>query len=256
MFNVIDELKKRGGYYECVKDADGKRLTPLVGYAGKGRDGKQKVGDVYCNCAVLEENDPQFFLRHLAYCLPGMGLGYSSMLNQEQHQFISGNVDVICAMPLGGLAFGLMIASAYAKKYVPPEKKMIQLASEAAEEKSELVWGRYKPKSGERILIVEDAINNISTGAKAAKLIREAGAIPVGLLGLLNRSYPLKTTFEYEHDGEKFFVPVMAIQENSFPQYEQTDPEVAEDLAKGNLVPKPKQEWKRLMDAVAQAGQK
>lgn len=52
--NPLAVLKALDGYYECPKDTAGKRLGPLVGYAGRDNLGRQYVGDIYANFAVAE----------------------------------------------------------------------------------------------------------------------------------------------------------------------------------------------------------
>ncbi len=53
--NPLTILKKLGGYYECPKNSSGKRLGPLVGYAGTYETGKQYVGDVYIDFAKADQ---------------------------------------------------------------------------------------------------------------------------------------------------------------------------------------------------------
>jgi hypothetical protein len=50
----LDLARMCGGYYECPKSPDGKRLGPLVGYAGRDELGRQYVGDIYVNFAQVE----------------------------------------------------------------------------------------------------------------------------------------------------------------------------------------------------------
>jgi hypothetical protein len=50
----LAKLREFGGYYECPKDKEGKRLGPLVGYAAEYEPGKHWVGDIYLNAASVE----------------------------------------------------------------------------------------------------------------------------------------------------------------------------------------------------------
>ncbi len=51
-------VERCGGYYKCPKDPSGKRLGPLVGYAGRDAQGRQFVGDEYFNFAKAERHSP------------------------------------------------------------------------------------------------------------------------------------------------------------------------------------------------------
>src|SRR5512141_2406771 len=52
---ILKILGQCGGYYECLKDEKGRRLTPLVGYAKRYDGVHQLVGDVYYNFAMAEQ---------------------------------------------------------------------------------------------------------------------------------------------------------------------------------------------------------
>ena len=47
----LEVLSSVRGYYKCPKDRSGKRLGPLVAYAGRDENNKQYVGDEYVNFA-------------------------------------------------------------------------------------------------------------------------------------------------------------------------------------------------------------
>ena len=84
-------LSHYGGYYECPKDSSGKRLGPLVGYAGK-YDGKQYVGDVYVNYAIAEH-------------FPFVNQAFASRLRQRlAENNVWHECDCICGAPMGGLS--------------------------------------------------------------------------------------------------------------------------------------------------------
>src|SRR3970040_2100331 len=93
---TLEALRLLGGYYECPKDPTGKRLGPLVGYAGKyeADDGskRQYVGDIYANFAKAEER-PRV---------------YQSWA--DRMKFDVPEVDVLLGMPMGGIAVAFALA--------------------------------------------------------------------------------------------------------------------------------------------------
>ncbi|MFH0830801.1 MAG: hypothetical protein V1895_01955 [Parcubacteria group bacterium] len=87
---------------------------------------------------------------------------------------------------------------------------------------------------------MEDVCNNFSTTTDAVQLIEKAGGRLVAVMCLLNRSR--EEYFGYRTRD----IPVLALEHKPMPQYRQDDPAVAEDIAAGNVVWKPKEEWQRL----------
>jgi orotate phosphoribosyltransferase len=230
----LEALRRLGGYYECPKQDSGKRLGPLVGYAGKydAGDGKmlQYVGDVYANFSAAEAR-PRF---------------YHAWADRMKFSFPEPRPDVVLGMPMGGIAVAFALADVMhgEVRFAFAEKKITAIATETLREQSQLVLARHELFPGERVVIAEDVTNNFSTTAEAVKLIYEAGALPVAIMSFLNRS--TLTVFE----GEGRTLPVISLISKPFPQYRQDDPAVADDIAKGNVVLKPKNEWPRLMKAM------
>ena len=67
---LLTILERRGGHYRNPLDDSGRRIGPFVGYAGRGSDGEQKVGDEYFDFAVVEETeDLSLFAETLAAML-------------------------------------------------------------------------------------------------------------------------------------------------------------------------------------------
>lgn len=233
-------LKACGAYYCCPKDAFGKRLGPLVGYAGTYESDKHWVGDAYVNFAQVERyprNILQFFVRGLSDALDERGIE---------------GVNVICGAFMGGIAVATCLAYEWDYACIYPEKKVIALATAGGREQSEMVFGRHEVEAGERVLIVDDVLNNFSTTAQLVSLIREQGGIIIGIAGILNRSPIVDTEFVLP-DGT--VLPVVSFIHRQIPEYRQDDPAVVEDVARGNVVwkPKPRKEWARLMAAVEAA---
>jgi adenine/guanine phosphoribosyltransferase-like PRPP-binding protein len=225
-------LQELGGFYQCPTNAAGQRLGPLVGYAGKDGQGRQFVGDIYANFAKAEEWPK--VLQHFATLL-----GFRCPVFSE--------VDVFCGAPMGGLAFATVLSLVYGHRYTFMEKKIAAVASETSREKSNLELSRHEILSGERVIIVEDVTNNFSTTGIMCQLINQAGGIPIAIVSMLNRSNPTLTEFSFVSAS----IPVVSLVTQPIAQYQQDDPAVAADIQAGNVVWKPKNDWGRLMAAMA-----
>ena len=233
----LKTLHACGGYYACPKDGDGKRMGPLVGYAGTyvAQDGakKQWVGDVYANFAKAEEYP--FVLKKFAEQTP-----LEELLN---------HIDVFCGAPLGGYDFTKMLGLVYDRRAIKAEKKVIALATENSREESKLVFGRHEIKPGDDVAIVEDVCNNFSTTDKLISLIEKSGGKVTVIVCLLNRS--LTVDYDYLPAGRSSgVIPVCSLVRLPIPEFKQDDPAVEEDIKNGNVAWKPKDEWGRLMAAM------
>ena len=89
--------------------------------------------------------------------------------------------------------------------------------------------------------IVEDVCNNFTTTDQLIDLIEEAGGRTTAIVCLLNRS--VNGWYISKHN---MAVPVANLVRMPIPEYKQDDPAVADDIASGNIVWKPKDEWDRL----------
>ena len=224
------------GFYECPRNNAGKRSGPLVGYAGKSKkNGRQLVGDVYVNFAKVEEH-------------PHIVRSFSDRLRLKMGDRFD-DIDVFCGLPIGGLALGYQMALETGKGYIFPEKVVTQAKTETAREESELVFSRHAPRPKQKVVIVEDVANNFSTTEKSLLLIEEHGAIPVGMVCFLNRSPFVEDVYHRPSGGE---LPVIALVRKAIPEYDDDDPEVAEDIARGNIVRKPKNDWEPLRTLMQQ----
>lgn len=233
-------LARCGGYYSCRKDSMGRRLSPLVGYAGKynsgpGGEKKQWVGDVYANFAKLEEHGPM--LRHVAREL----LDKTESIDASLFDATG-----FCGAPMGGLALAATLATQSQKQYIFPEKKITALATADSREESLLVFDRHEPQEYGRYIIVEDVCNNFSTTADLVALIEKFGACVVAVMCFLNRSLEHDNEFQ---PRERLVLPIIACKRKKIMQYRQDDPFVKDDVEAGNVCwkPKKKDEWVRLM---------
>lgn len=232
----LELLRRCGGYYECPRDANGKRLGPLAGYAGKYDDGsgnkKQFVGDVYANFAKAERHAP--VLQHFA-----------EDLECRDELFVSDFTGFIGA-PEGGKALAVTLALLTRSQYIFPEKKVVKAATETSREESVMVFDRHEPAGGTTWWLVEDVVNNVSTPRELAELMKKYGARFAGILCFLNRSaYDEVYTLP---DGQE--LPIISVVRKEIAQYRQDDPAVADDIANNNVVWKPKNDWHRFEEAM------
>lgn len=212
-----------GGYYECPKDEDGNRLGPLVGYAGRDRQGRQFVGDVYYNFARIEEHPGS--LKQYAYQAANRLRIYDLLCNY------------VVGMPMGGLAFGLTLASELRARYVFPDFKETEAEGRKTKE---FFWGRHEIAPNSEVIIAEDVCNNFSSTQQVIDLITSSGGEVLAIACEMNRS---KSEFYQK-------IPVFSALHLPTIQYHQDDPEVAQNIARGNIIWKPKDEWNKLMLAI------
>ena len=227
--NPLKLLQALGGYYECPRDESGQRLGPLVGYAGKDETGKQFVGDIYANFAVMEQY-PYMFQR------------YAFEFFHEKFGEYEIAPDVFCGAPMGGLALAEALAIASGNRYAYPEKEYLSLATENTRAKTKMVFDRHRIHPGEKVAIVEDVTNNFTTTDDLIKLIEGNGARVVAIVCMLNRSLINDSIF----NG----IPIISRIRRKIDQYSQSDPGIAEEIARVGIVPKPKDEWHRIEAAM------
>jgi adenine/guanine phosphoribosyltransferase-like PRPP-binding protein len=238
----LETLRRCGGYYACPRDANNRRLGPLVGYAGKydGPLGKmQFVGDVYANFAKAEVYP--YVLRFFA----------QSLFNRVENVVGFANDDVLCGAPIGGYSLADALGSVMDIETIKAEKKVTALATADSREKSELVFARHSVEPGKDYIIVEDVCNNFSTTKELIQLIEKHGGRVVAITCFLNRSPSVDNVFSFLIDGvESGKIPVISIVRKVIAEYRQDDPAVVADIAVGNVAWKPKDEWFRLMKAM------
>ena len=223
----LKTLRRCDGYYGCPRNPEGKRLGPLVGYAGKYDDEHHWVGDVYYNFARAER------FHHVA---DAFARDLAAKIREQQIK-----LDCILAAPMGGIVLGAALARQLDIEFVFAEKKVTAAATAGSREESVLVLDRHEITPGWSVGLFEDVCNNFSTTGKAEKLVADAGAKFVAITCILNRSSEVSWAT----------VPVMSLLHIPTLQYHQDDPEVAADIAAGNVVWKPKNNWRQLKAAMA-----
>ncbi|MEN9557809.1 MAG: hypothetical protein RL141_178 [Candidatus Parcubacteria bacterium] len=225
------ELGKRcDAVYLCPK-VGSERKGPLVVYAGKDGRGRNWVGDLYFNFAQIE--------CHLEVVRAYANAAYQKLRDQDLlHRF-----DTVLGLPDGGRTFGQMLALVAGKRFVYANKEPIPTE---AGMKQEYKWNlsRFSFKPKERVVVAEDVFNNFQNTDSTLKEIATTGANVVFLVGALNRSLI--------HDTAYKGLPVVAAIRRPFPEYEQDDPEVAADVAAGNIEWEVKKNWARLYAAMQQ----
>lgn len=236
----LETLGNCGGFYSCPKDSDGRRLGPLVGYAGKyeASDGRQLqwVGDIYANFAKAEPHAN--VLKFFAGCLS----------NRLDAQVGLNNIDVFCGAPIGGYSLADALGLGNNIDMIKAEKKVMALATSTSREQSKLLFSRHDVEPGLNYVVVEDVCNNFSTTEAQIALIDFAGGKVLAIACFLNRSLTVEQ--EYYSAVMSCDIPVVSLVRLPINEWKQDDPAVAEDIIRGNVVWKPKDEWDCLMRAM------
>ena len=237
--SYLSMLKKCDGYYQCPKDSDGRRLGPLVGYAGRYGDNMQYVGEDYYDFARAERYGSvlQFFADEIV-----------KVAEVSHRRNLHGSV--FCGAPEGGKALACALSRSAFGEYIYPEKKVIAPATRDSREITSLDFGRHEPEPGSCVWIVEDVCNNFSTTKEMVALIQSREARVEGILCFLNRS----TQFDTEYDCDGLQLPVIALVRKPTPQYTQDDPFVALDIKRRNVVWKPKNKITKLIECMEHVG--
>lgn len=233
--DALEILRKCDGYYECPRDPEGNYTGPLVGYAGRYDDGHgnqlQYVGDVYYNFARAERfpHVRNLFAKGILDAMTGQGIDF----------------DAVIGAPMGGILLSGDIGRLANRRSVFMEKKVDEAETPTSREKSHLIMDRHELGSGDLVVLSEDVVNNLSTTGKALEVIQSFGAKLVAITCAFNRSG--KTHFETP-DGS--IVPILCHKWIPTVQFRQDDPAVAQHIAAGRWVKKPKDHWPELKAAI------
>jgi len=219
--DFLGTLKNFKGYYSGTTEG------PLVAYAGDYDAGEDKrknyVGFQYVNLSVFEQypNVLRYFVLELADKIRSVGL----------------DPEVVVGVPTGGSYWGIFLADALNCRFVSIDKKKISETDEekGVREKSEFLISRHEILPQEKVLIVEDLVNNFSSTAQVIKAIQASQAQVVGIASAFNRS---------EHGMEEFNeFPVISLVVKEIPQYYQEDKIVKHLVEAGKVVFKAKDNW-------------
>jgi len=232
--------------YECPKDAAGKRLGPLVPYAGKDEQGRNLVGDVYFNFGWIEPYMlvVRFFARLIAEKIRDKVQASPELLDAT----------TIIGVPDGGRTLGGEIAAATGKRFVYPSKAPRAKSAGAIKDEFDFVFTRNELFQGETVIVAEDVQNNFNNTQETLAQVAKTGAVVVGFASALNRSPFVDDVFTPDRGpfaGQHF--PVVTAIRRPLPEYRQDDPEVSADIAAGRIELKVKANWAKLMEIVAEA---
>jgi len=237
---LLAMLPGNQGYYDCPKDINGKRLGKLVGYAGTydtPEGPKHYLGERYWNFPRGAERDPLVMSEYVQTVV--------AQLRDRTFREQYGEIDCAFGLPQGGLIPAYEIARYYGCNYSCADKEILELKTANSREKSRLVLGRHTIEPGWKVGIVDDLGNNFSNTDKAIQLVEERGGIVTMIIYMINRSPQGLTVWEYQ--GRKILVTQAVLIPT--PEYRQDDPYVAADVAAGNVVWKPKDNWDSLLQA-------
>lgn len=234
------------GLYEAPKGPDKKYLGPMVGYAGRDEANEQFVGFVYANYAKIEQ-------------WPSISLGYVAkplVRMLAEHSAIGDDLDfTLAAAPLGGMGLARDLGIVSESRVIYLEKVTTALKTGTSREQTTLKYGRHEPEPGENIVLVEDVCNNFSTTNDAIKKTEAYGAKVVAIACFLNRSsrHGHVYTYTYETRKEARKIPVVALWQESMPEYRQVDLVARPFIERGEVFLEPKKYWDVLQQRMSGA---
>lgn len=229
------ELGKRcNAVYVCPK-AGSERKGPLVAYAGKDGQGRNLVGDIYFNFRRIEVHPKAVEAFAEVACIKLFERGLLETF------------DTVCGIPQGGRTFGQMLALVAGKRFAYADKK--PKPTEAGR-KQEYTWdlSQFEFEAGECVAVAEDIYNNFQNTDNTLAEIAASGADIALLVGALNRSPVYDTIYTPKRGpfvGRNLKV-ITSIRE-AYPEYEQDDPAVADDVKVGNVEFEVKKNWAKLI---------
>jgi orotate phosphoribosyltransferase len=254
--------------YVCPRsERTGERMGPLVAYAGtypvlgvEKKDEPHYVGDVYFNFARVEPHSgPMNWFTDQTY------RKLCEARDAGTVQFDFPNL-VLCGTPLGGYKLADAISARHNVDSIKAEKRVKVVGTKERKEESDILFSRHEPGEGDEVVITEDVTNNfLSTGQLVGGILQRK-AKPVAILCVLNRSMTVDKVWEHDDrwylasgqrvDHGPISLPVISLIRMPYDEYQQDDPAVAEDVARGNVVwnPKRAEEWAKLMQAMQGAG--
>lgn len=228
--DLIKLGKRCNAVYVCPK-VGSTRKGPLVVYAGKDDKGRNLVGDIYFNFRRIEEQPKVLEVFAETACRNIRELGLIDMF------------DTVCGIPQGGRTFGQMLALVAGKRFTYADKKP-KLPEKGKKQEYKWDLSQFDFERGERVAIAEDVFNNFQNTDNTLETIAGTGAKIALLVGALNRSPVYDTTYQG--------LPVIASIREAYPEFQQDDPAVAEDIAAGRLELEVKKNWAQLVAAMQQ----
>ncbi len=234
------------GLYECPVDHEGNPSGPIVGYADKYDlgDGQEKnyVGLAYYNYSMADQWPA--VNRWFARCLVNGPMKADEAVSAESHRWQPKMV--ILGAPWAGIKFSTAVAEELGCRHIFAEKKTLKVGLMAGErDEEELRMLRYDLHPGDLVWIGEELVNNLSTTKELVAIIEEAGAIYMGIMCVINRSWPEVRQFMGK--------PIFSVLHVPTPQYRQDDQFITAALDRGlPIIGKPKHDWEKLRSAMEQ----
>lgn len=230
--------------YQCPKDPEtGKRLGPLVPYAGKDARGRNLVGDDYFNFAKIEEQ-PQvldFFATKIARLI-----AFSDVLCRAT---------TIVGIPDGGRSLGQAVARFANRRFVYPVKVPRPKLPGATKDEFNFVFTRIELSEDDFVIVCDDVHNNFQNTGIVLDEIKATGAKVIGLCSALNCSMTFDHHYLQANSGPgAVSIPIATAIRRAIPEFDQDDPAVIDDIRSGNLEPHVKANWERLKSRVERRG--
>ena len=220
--------------YLCPK-REGSRAGPLVPYAGKDAKGRNLVGDIYFNFRRIEQH------------LPVVEFLAKETKRKLENRRMLDSFDTVCGIPEGGRTFGQEMARICGKRFVYAIKKP-RPTEQGKKQEYEWDLSQFEFTPDERLAVAEDVFNNFQNTDNTLARVGTTGAKAVLLVGALNRSPFVER--EYSPKDANRSLPVVCAIREAYPEYEQDDPEVAADIARGNIEWEVKKNWAKLMQVM------
>lgn len=225
-------LMEAGGWYECKKDSQGNRSSPLVGYTARDELGRQLVGEQYVNFAKIEE---KVDIVH----------DLSLLLKNKIPENVLRSCDIFCGIPEGGKTLAAMLALVCYKKFKYPDKKTIPSKIQGERDETLFTFGRHKIRPGEKVILVEDVTSSFTSIQKVVEEIDKKGSFVTAIVTFFNRSMIWDDLY-YSKPDERC-EPIISLIRKEIRQYRQDDPFVSNDIKAGNIVWDPKNNWGHLV---------
>ena len=229
--------------YVCPKK-DGKRIGPLVPYAGKDGQGRNLVGDVYFNFAMIEP---------MPWIVDLFAKAIMININVQQHELAG--VDAVIGIPDGGRTLGQALANCMRRRFIYPLKVPRPKSKMATKEEFDLAFKRISIEKDMKVLVCDDVHNNFQNTDDVLDIVVNAGAVVVGLASGLNRSPKWDSHYVPQKGalrGQE--IPIVSAIRKKLDEFDQDDPAVAEDVQRGNIEPKVKENWNKLKALMAEHG--
>lgn len=232
--DLLRTLENCQGHYACPRGPDGQLLGPIVGYTAEYAPGKNWVGFEYFNFSQADQ---------WPAVIADFALAMGDRLSQRGI-----TPDLIVGAPWAGVKFSQEVAWYIGCRHIFAEKEVTGF-DEKGKKLEELILGRYEGMvcAGDRVVIGEELVNDASTTQKLIDLIENVGGKVMAIACVINRSYPFRDSLEISGRAS---IPIVGVINRSTPQYRQDDPLVAEAIAAGNVVWKPKYAWNQMKAAM------